>query len=243
MLKEQQTPVHAYATALSKGADEMPASECGIFKNEALLSALLRASLHFEAYGLKRRLVPMAADVNKLRVRMINKDQGQSRLGPEDPIDIGALFIVPTAALSTAQLAEEAVFFSLSTRDLNQFDLVMDCGNPAHTSTKDALPSNDHITSSACSKKRRVAVCGTAAYDQAAARFPIGLGVTELAGTPAMSAPVKTLIRTLRLADSRVWAGSALNTETSTDVRYLLSEPEEKMPTIINGLVSVSREH
>lgn len=258
-LTERQPSVHRYTTELSEVAEELPAffpmtaEETAVLgpdalRNEALLSTLLGPILHFKAYGLKTHKVPKGANASKLRALKKDEDQGQSRLGAGDITDVGTVFDATAVALSAAKLAEEAAFFSTGSNDLSQFDLAMDSRNPAAPSNGevlhlDSLPSIDRDASKACSKNRRVAACGRAVSDLAAARFPIGLGVTELTGTPGMTAPVKALIRISHLVDSRAWAGSALTAETSTDVRYLLSEPEEKMPTIINGLVSVSSEH
>ncbi|MDX5594799.1 phosphoenolpyruvate--protein phosphotransferase [Pseudovibrio sp. SPO723] len=198
-------------------------------KEPELLRTQLRAILRVRPYGIAKIMVPMVTSVTELRAVKAMIEEERVALGRDEPIEVGAMIEVPAAALTSAQLAEEAAFFSIGTNDLTQYGLAMDRGNPALAPSIDALHPGvlrliEQVAIGAAKNERTVAVCGGAASDVAAVPFLIGLGVTELSATPAVIADVKALIRTLNMADCRALAQSAVTAETSKDVRALVAD-------------------
>ncbi len=197
-------------------------------QEQDLLRTQLRAILRVKPFGIARIMVPMITCVEELRAVKAMVEEERIALGRDEPVDVGTMIEVPAAALTTSQLAQEAAFFSIGTNDLTQYGLAMDRGNPALASRIDALHPGvlrliEQVALGAASKNRTVAVCGGAASDLCAVPVLIGLGVTELSVTPAMIAEVKALIRTLKLPDCKAQAQLAVKTETSSDVRRLVS--------------------
>ena len=68
---------------------------------------------------------------------------------------------------------------------------------------------------------RPVGVCGGLASDLAAAPILIGLGVTELSATSAMTPELKALVRTLTMTDCADLARQALAQTSAAAVRAL----------------------
>lgn len=197
-------------------------------RNEELLRTQLRAILRVQPYGIAKIMVPMITGVDELRKVKAIIDEERVALGRQEAIEVGTMIEVPAAAMTTAQLAQEAAFFSIGTNDLTQYGLAMDRGNPALAPSIDALHPGvlrliEQVAIGAAPRKRTVAVCGGAASDLTAVPVLIGLGVSELSASAAVIADVKALIRTLSLADCKALAQSALTAETSEDVRHLVS--------------------
>ncbi|MBK1838613.1 phosphoenolpyruvate--protein phosphotransferase [Azospirillum sp. YIM B02556] len=194
-----------------------------------LLRAQIRAILRVKPAGVCRIMVPMIASPSELQAVRAMVDEERARLGRAEPIELGAMIEVPSAALIADRIGAVADFLSIGTNDLTQYVLAMDRGNPHVAAQLDALhPGVLRLirlaVMGAKTHERVVAVCGGSASDPMAAPLLIGLGVTELSATPAVIADLKAFIRTLRLEDCRRVAEAALATDSADEVRRLVAE-------------------
>jgi phosphotransferase system enzyme I (PtsI) len=130
---------------------------------------------------------------------------------------------VPSAAIMADQLAREVDFFSIGTNDLIQYTLAVDRMNEkvAHLyePTHPAILRLIKATVDAARKQNIwVGVCGEMAGDPILTPLLLGLGVDELSATPPLVAPVKFLIRRLKMNEARALAEFALNCESSAEI-------------------------
>ncbi|CBS89697.1 phosphoenolpyruvate--protein phosphotransferase [Azospirillum lipoferum] len=194
-----------------------------------LLRAQIRAILRVKPAGACRIMVPMIASPSELLAVRAMVDEERTKLGRAEPIELGAMIEVPSAALIADRIGAVADFLSIGTNDLTQYVLAMDRGNPHVAAQLDALhPGVLRLirlaVMGAKTHDRTVAVCGGSASDPMAAPLLIGLGVTELSATPAVIADLKAFIRTLRMEDCRRVAEAALATDSADEVRRLVAE-------------------
>ena len=150
--------------------------------------------------------------------------------GPEGlPHDlrIGMMVEVPAAALKIETFLPHLDFVSIGTNDLTQYTLAAERGNPAVATLSDALdPGVLQLIAQTCTAalgRVPVAVCGEAGSDAAAAAILLGLGVRELSVAPAAVPRIKTLVRSLDLAQCVTLAEKALTLRDAQDVRRLVS--------------------
>ncbi|AWB06521.1 phosphoenolpyruvate--protein phosphotransferase (plasmid) [Azospirillum humicireducens] len=194
-----------------------------------LLRAQIRAILRVKPAGACRIMVPMIASPSELLAVRGMVDEERAKLGRAEPIELGAMIEVPSAALIADRIGAVADFLSIGTNDLTQYVLAMDRGNPHVAAQLDALhPGVLRLirlaVTGAKTHDRTVAVCGGSASDPMAAPLLIGLGVTELSATPAVIADLKAFIRTLRMEDCRRVAEAALATDSADEVRRLVAQ-------------------
>ena len=133
---------------------------------------------------------------------------------------------VPSAALTASVLAAECDFFSIGTNDLTQYTLAVDRGNErvAHLydSLHPAVLQLIHLSVRAAHEAGiPVSVCGEMATNPLAVPILIGLGLTELSGTPAAIPVVKEIVRALDTALVESDARAALKARTAAEVHAI----------------------
>jgi phosphotransferase system enzyme I (PtsI) len=138
-------------------------------------------------------------------------------------MEIGAMVETPSAVIVAESLAKRLKFFSIGTNDLIQYSLAVDRMNEkiAHLyePTHPAIVRLLKMTVEAAHRNNIwVSVCGEMAGDPVLAPLLLGLGVDELSAAPPLVAPVKFLIRRLKLAETKELADFALNSESSADI-------------------------
>jgi phosphotransferase system enzyme I (PtsI) len=141
----------------------------------------------------------------------------------DENIEIGAMIETPSAALVAGSLAKRLKFFSLGTNDLIQYALAVDRMNEkiAHLyePTHPAIIQLIKMTVDAAhGHKIWVSVCGEMASDPALAPLLLGLGVDELSVAPSLVAPVKFVVRRLKLTEARELAEFALQSESAAEI-------------------------
>ncbi|HTJ93014.1 MAG TPA: phosphoenolpyruvate--protein phosphotransferase [Pararobbsia sp.] len=189
-----------------------------------LLDDQLRGLIAVQPYGTVRILLPMVTDVGELIRLRARIDEFQREMGRTDPIEVGVMIEVPSAALLADQLARYADFLSIGTNDLTQYTLAMDRMQAQLADQADGLhPAVLRLiaatTQGAAKYGRWVGVCGALAGDPVAVPLLVGLGVTELSVDPVSVPAIKARVRSLDYQLCRQRAQDALALESAQAVR------------------------
>ncbi|UGT55570.1 phosphoenolpyruvate--protein phosphotransferase [Nocardia asteroides] len=167
-------------------------------------------------------MFPMVTTLAELaRARAILAEMVPSRVR----LEVGIMVEVPAAAAKTAAFAHHVDFLSIGTNDLTQYAMAAERGNEALGSLADPLdPGVLHLIDTVCrgaAGRARVAVCGEAAADPAAAPILFGLGVHELSVAPPAVPGVKAAVRQWDSRECRDLAERALRCVSAEEVRAL----------------------
>jgi multiphosphoryl transfer protein len=190
-----------------------------------LFEPQLRAIFRAAKTGLVRIMFPMIATLEDLQaVKQIAKAV-RLEVGA-DPVEIGIMIEVPSAALMATEFAPEVDFFSIGTNDLTQYTLAIDRGHPALAKQADGLHPAvlrliDHTVQAAKAAGKWVGVCGGIAGDPQGAAILTGLGVAELSVSIPSVAATKAKLRSLSFADTQTLAKRALKCRSAQEVRAL----------------------
>ncbi|QGZ60480.1 phosphoenolpyruvate--protein phosphotransferase [Paraburkholderia acidisoli] len=189
-----------------------------------LLDDQLRGLLAVKPAGKVRILLPMVTDVGEL-VRLRERIEAFAReAGRTEPIEVGVMIEVPSAALLADQLARHADFLSIGTNDLTQYTLAMDRCQPDLAAQADGLhPAVLRLVAATVEGANRhgkwVGVCGALAGDPLAVPLLVGLGVSELSVDPVSVPSIKARVRKLDYNECRARAQNALALESAQAVR------------------------
>ncbi len=197
-------------------------------QQEEVFRAQLRAILRASAAGNLKIMYPMISGLDELIQANAFVLQAKDELRREgvpfdENIEVGAMIETPSAAIIADALGKRVQFFSLGTNDLIQYTLAVDRLNEkiAHLyePTHPAIVRLIHRTVTLAREKNIwVSVCGEMAGDPTLTPLLIGLGVDELSAAPSLLAPLKYLIRRLKLSDAKELAEFALNCESATEI-------------------------
>jgi len=189
-----------------------------------LFRTQLRAILRAGAEGNVKMMYPMISGMDELNQANALVEKYLAELRAEGkPVDekmeIGAMIEIPSAVLIARALAGRAKFFSIGSNDLIQYALAADRTNEKvshlYEPTHPAIIRLIKMTVDAAHQGGiRAAVCGEMAGDPVLAPLLIGLGVDELSTAPAGIAPVKYMIRRLKLSEAGALADFALQSES-----------------------------
>ncbi|MEX3981339.1 phosphoenolpyruvate--protein phosphotransferase [Paraburkholderia sp. EG287A] len=189
-----------------------------------LLDDQLRGLVAVKPAGKVRILLPMVTDVGEL-VRLRERiDTFAREAGRTEPIEVGVMIEVPSAALLADQLARHADFLSIGTNDLTQYTLAMDRCQPDLAAQADGLhPAVLRLVAATVEGANKhgkwVGVCGALAGDPLAVPLLVGLGVTELSVDPVSVPSIKARVRKLDYNDCCQRAQNALALESAQAVR------------------------
>ncbi|MEX3843324.1 phosphoenolpyruvate--protein phosphotransferase [Paraburkholderia sp. BR10882] len=189
-----------------------------------LLDDQLRGLVAVKPAGKVRILLPMVTDVGEL-VRLRERIDTLAReAGRTEPVEVGVMIEVPSAALLADQLARHADFLSIGTNDLTQYTLAMDRCQPDLAAQADGLhPAVLRLVAATVEGANKhgkwVGVCGALAGDPLAVPLLVGLGVTELSVDPVSVPSIKARVRKLDYNDCRQRAQNALALESAQAVR------------------------
>ena len=194
------------------------------------LRAILRSGAGHEIW----LMFPMISLVEEAQLALRFLQQAHEQLSEEGtahvwPIKRGVMIEVPSAALTSLQLAQEVDFFSIGTNDLTQYVMAAERGNAGVARLQDALHPAvlrlmQAVVDGARPKARHVSVCGDAASDPLAAAIFAGLGIRSLSVRPKQVAEIKELFRNLQSAELKAIAGQALTCEDAAAVRSLIGQ-------------------
>ena len=188
----------------------------------------LRAILRASAEGNVKMMYPMISGLDEVKQANALVEECKSELRSlnqpfDENLEIGAMIETPSAALVAPSLAKRLKFFSIGTNDLIQYALAVDRMNEkiAHLyePTHPAIIRLIKLTVDAAREQNIwVSVCGEMASDPILVPLLLGLGVNELSSAPALVAPVKFLIRRLKLSEAQELAQFALSCESAAEI-------------------------
>jgi phosphotransferase system enzyme I (PtsI) len=194
------------------------------------LRALIRAATH----GPVQVMFPMISGVEELRrakeiFRDVEAELAREGVRAAEPIRLGAMIEIPSAAVVADELAAEADFFSVGTNDLVQYLLAVDRGNQRVASLYD--PCHPAVVRTlvaifAAAQKRGIpaAVCGELGGDPLWAPLLIGLGVHELSMTPVALPEVRFVLRHSAASELRELAAKVVACADASKARALLQD-------------------
>jgi phosphoenolpyruvate-protein phosphotransferase (PTS system enzyme I) len=194
------------------------------------LRALLRATVH----GDIRIMIPMIMDVDELRQTRRMLEEEEARLHsdgiPFNPgYKLGVMIETPAAALTAAELARYADFFSIGTNDLTQYVLAIDRNNSKLASRFTSFhPAVLRLLARTATAGREagleVSVCGELAASPLGVYLLLGLGITALSVGPASLPEVKKVVRSVPAADARAYVSRAIDAPDTATVVAILQE-------------------
>jgi phosphoenolpyruvate-protein phosphotransferase (PTS system enzyme I) len=196
--------------------------ERDVFRDQ--LRAILRAS----AEGNVKMMYPMISGLDELKQANALVEEYKAELRAEgvpfdEHLEVGAMIETPSAVMVADSLARRLKFFSIGTNDLIQYSLAVDRMNEkiAHLyePTHPAIVRLIQVTVEAAHRhKIWVSVCGEMASDPALAPLLLGLGIDELSAAPAFVAPLKFIVRRLKISEARELADFALQCENASEI-------------------------
>jgi phosphotransferase system enzyme I (PtsI) len=204
-----------------------------LLREQDLFKAQLRAIVRASLYGPVSILFPMISTLSELREAKRMVKLAQEELNIEQPIRIGCMIEVPSAALTADRFARECDFLSIGTNDLVQYSLAADRGeHEEHGLYEPTDPSVIRliklITTEANQAKTPVTVCGEIASDPRFTALLLGLGVQELSVTPRYLPIIKNAIRNTSIVDAVKLAEKALTLATAQEIHQLISEEYQR---------------
>ncbi|MBN3959610.1 phosphoenolpyruvate--protein phosphotransferase [Nostoc sp. NMS8] len=198
-----------------------------LFKTQ--LRAILRASVGHQI----KIMLPMIATVTEVRAAKIILGEVQAELNQagidfDAAMKVGIMIEVPSAVAIADRLAAEVDFFSIGTNDLSQYVMASDRTNPRVANLVDALHPAvlrmvQQTVQAAHTAGISVGLCGELAADTFATPILLGLGLDELSVNPQSIARVKQAIARLSIVASEAIVASALQQDSATHVRELIS--------------------
>ncbi len=200
-----------------------------LLQQPALFRIQLRAILRASAFGNVQIMFPMVTTLCDLRKAKALLEEERIALGVE-PIPVGIMVEVPTAALMAEQFAKEVDFFSIGTNDLAQYTLAIDRGHPDLAVQADGLNPGvlhliAHTVKGAKKHGKWVGICGGIASDPQAVPILLGLGVDELSVSVPSIPEIKAQVRELKLSQCQALAALAMQGDTAAEVRALVPDP------------------
>lgn len=194
----------------------------------ALFREHLRAILRASAEGNVKMMYPMISGLDELKqanelVEVYKAELRAENISFDENLEIGAMIETPSAVIVAESLAKRLKFFSIGTNDLIQYSLAVDRMNEriAHLyePTHPAIVRLIKATVDAAHKhKIWVSVCGEMASDPVLAPLLLGLGVDELSAALPLVAPVKFLVRRLKMSEAKELADFALECESAAEI-------------------------
>jgi len=220
--------------------DENPFMGCRgirlLLKHPELLRTQLRAIIRTACAvpAQIKILIPMVSCVEEVcHVRHAFKEVlgefSQAGRSPKNPIALGAMIEVPSAAIALEGMIDELDFLSIGTNDLIQYLVAVDRINPEVAHMYDPCHpavgrTISAIIQTAHKRGKQVTICGEMAADLKMIPLLLGWEIDGLSVTPRMYLRVKNHIRKLYFDTCSDLAQAALLMGNSQDIRNLIEE-------------------
>ncbi len=194
-----------------------------------LFKTQLRAILRAGTKGDARILLPMISGLDEVRrarqmIAEVQQELRQEGIAHQADCQVGVMIEVPSAAITSEQLAREADFFSLGTNDLVQYTLAVDRGTARVANLYDPLHPAvlrliKQVADNAQAAGIPVSICGEMAADPVAAVLLLGLGVRLFSVSSAQIPELKEVVRAADMATAQQVAGDSLALTSGIEVR------------------------
>jgi len=198
------------------------------------LRALLRASMH----GDLRIMFPMISGIEELNrayeiLEEVKEELRSDGVEFRDPIPVGVMIEVPSAAMTADILAHKVDFFSIGTNDLIQYTIAVDRGNekiaylyePFHPGVLRLLKS---VVDSAHEVGIPVGMCGEMAGDPLATVILLGLGLDEFSMSSVGIPEVKRIIRSVTISEAEELFGTVMEMRSYQEVDTFVADVMQK---------------
>lgn len=197
-----------------------------------LFKLQLRAILRASVFGKVKIMFPMVSTMSELReakelLLEVRHELLSEGVPLKDPIPVGCMVEVPSAAIIADLLAKECDFLSIGTNDLVQYSLAVD--RTDHTMSKDYTPTHPSVlrlirlvAQEAASRGIPVSVCGEMAADPKYTALLLGLGINELSVSLRFLPIIKETVRQTSIIEAYALAEKALGLSTSQEIDQLL---------------------
>jgi phosphotransferase system enzyme I (PtsI) len=199
-----------------------------LFKKQ--LRAILRASV----FGNIKIMLPMVSAIEEIRkAKVILRETMEELDGKRIPFDrdikVGIMVEVPSAAITSDFMAEEAAFFSIGTNDLVQYALAVDRINervaglyqPAHPAISRLLLT---VIGNAKKNGIPVAICGEMSADPLYVLPLLGFGLREFSVTPSSIPEIKKVIRSVTMKKASEVKDRLLTLKEAKEAEIFLRE-------------------
>jgi phosphoenolpyruvate-protein phosphotransferase (PTS system enzyme I) len=197
-----------------------------------MFRAQLRALLRATAHGDVRIMLPLVNDVSEIRrTRQLLEEESQLLEREGIPFNagykVGVMIETPAAAMTAAELARYADFFSIGTNDLVQYTLAVDRGNARLAALYNPFhPSVIRLMERTARAGRdagiEVSVCGEMAANPLGVFLLLGLGINAISVGPSALPEVKKVVRSVPAVDAREAVARALRAATPEEVISIL---------------------
>ena len=260
MLVEQIAPYPAVIRTLDIGGDKF-ISQLDIYdelnpvlglrairlclEHVDLFKTQLRAILKASHYGKIKIMYPMISGLDELRSANAVLDEVKAELRQEgtpfdENIPVGIMIEIPSAAITSDILAEEAAFFSIGTNDLIQYSIAIDRVNknvaylyePLHPAI---LRLISMVIKSAHAKGISAGMCGEMASDPKYTLLLLGLGLDQYSTNADALLKIKKIIRSVSFAEAQEIAQQALSYSSAAETeKFIATLMESRFPDIFS---------
>lgn len=260
MLVEQIAPYPAVIRTLDIGGDKF-ISQLDIYdelnpvlglrairlclEHVDLFKTQLRAILKASHYGKIKIMYPMISGLDELRSANAVLEEVKAELRQEgtpfdENIPVGIMIEIPSAAITSDILAEEAAFFSIGTNDLIQYSIAIDRVNknvaylyePLHPAI---LRLISMVIKSAHAKGISTGMCGEMASDPKYTLLLLGLGLDQYSTNADALLKIKKIIRSVSFAEAQEIAQQALSYSSAAETeKFITTLMESRFPDIFS---------
>ena len=257
-LAENVVPYSAVVRTLDLGGDKF-ISQLGVYEElnpvlglrairlcleyKELFKTQLRAILRASHYGNLKIMYPMISGLDELRsanlvLAEVKAELRQKEMPFDEQIEVGIMIEIPSAAMTSDILAEEAAFFSIGTNDLIQYAIAIDRVNknvaylyePLHPAILRLIA---RTIAAGHAKGITVAMCGEMASDPKYTVLLLGMGLDHYSTNADALLKIKKIIRSVSFAEAQEIAQQALTYTSAADTeKFITHFMEKRFPDI-----------
>ncbi len=208
-----------------------------------LFKTQLRAVLQASVYGKLRIMYPMISGIDELRsanavLEDVKDELRQEGVPFDEHIKVGIMIEIPSAAVTSDILAEEADFFSIGTNDLIQYSIAIDRVNknvaylyePLHPAI---LRLIKQVIEAGHAKGIPVGMCGEMAGDPKYTLLLLGMGLDQYSTNADALLKIKRIVRSVSFQEAQDVAKEALSYSSASESEQFITElMEERFPDL-----------